>query len=349
MTRSNDRVVERKRHGVGGDPVDIDAGLARPSAAAVSIVGSASVATTRAPRIGGDQRQVAVAAGHVEQVRPCHRLHDLDHVRGGGLERASERCIVALRPVDAHGPRVRRAFYIRPMAEALPPSVIVKPRLRGVSHKWAFYVSLVLGAALVLTAPSGRAMAAATVYAACVRHPVRHQRALPPHRLALDLARRWMRRLDHSAIFLLIAGSYTPFALLALDGMLADVILVVVWAGALGGIVLKLVWIDAPKWLVALIYVLLGWVAVAATPDLVDALGLTGAGDGGARRRALHGRSGDLRAPAARPGAGRVRLPRGVPPAGDRRGRPPVRSDRLLGAARRLRLSLAGRALPPPG
>ena len=90
-------------------------------------------------------------------------------------------------------------------------------------------------------------------------------------------ARRWMRRLDHSAIFLLIAGSYTPFALLVLDGTLADVILVVVWAGAIGGIVLKLVWIDAPKWLVAVIYVALGWVAVAATPELVDELGITGA------------------------------------------------------------------------
>ncbi len=66
--------------------------------------------------------------------------------------------------------------------------------------------------------------------------------------------------------------------MLALDGTLADVILVVVWAGAIGGIVLKLVWIDAPKWLVALIYVALGWVAVAATPDLVNAVGLTAAG-----------------------------------------------------------------------
>jgi len=84
-----------------------------------------------------------------------------------------------------------------------------------------------------------------------------------------------MRRLDHSAIFLLIAGSYTPFAVLALDGTLADVILVVIWAGALGGIVLKLAWIDAPNWLVALIYVLLGWVAVAAAPGLVSAVGVT--------------------------------------------------------------------------
>ena len=164
------------------------------------------------------------------------------------------------------------------MTEALPHSGVAKPRLRGVSHKWAFYVSLVLGAALVLTAPSGRAMAAAAVYAACVA--TLFGTSALYHRIdwRSTSARRWMRRLDHSAIFLLIAGSYTPFAVLALDGVLADVILVVVWAGALGGIVLKLVWIDAPKWLVALIYVLLGWVAVAATPELVDELGLTGAG-----------------------------------------------------------------------
>ena len=164
------------------------------------------------------------------------------------------------------------------MTEAFPPQLVTKPRLRGVSHKWAFYVSLVLGAALVVSAPSGRAMAAAAVYAACVA--TLFGTSALYHRIdwRSSSARRWMRRLDHSAIFLLIAGSYTPFAVLALDGVLADVILVVVWAGAAGGIVLKLVWIDAPKWLVALIYVLLGWVAVAATPELVDELGVTAAG-----------------------------------------------------------------------
>lgn len=158
------------------------------------------------------------------------------------------------------------------------PAFSGKPRLRGVSHKWAFYVSLGLGVALVLTAPSGRAMAAAAVYAACVA--MLFGTSALYHRIdwRSASARRWMRRLDHSAIFLLIAGSYTPFAVLALDGVLADVILVVVWAGAAGGIVLKLVWIDAPKWLVALIYVALGWVAVAATPELVAELGLTAAG-----------------------------------------------------------------------
>jgi hemolysin III len=85
-----------------------------------------------------------------------------------------------------------------------------------------------------------------------------------------------MRRLDHSMIFFLIAGTYTPFALLVLDGDLATVIMVVVWAGALAGIFMKLVWIDAPKALVAVTYLLLGWVAIATIPDMLDKVGVTG-------------------------------------------------------------------------
>jgi hemolysin III len=91
-------------------------------------------------------------------------------------------------------------------------------------------------------------------------------------------ARRWMRRLDHSMIFFLIAGTYTPFALLALEGTISTVILVVVWAGALGGVVLKLAWIDAPHWLIAGVYIALGWVALAAFPQLYEALGVTATG-----------------------------------------------------------------------
>jgi hemolysin III len=85
-----------------------------------------------------------------------------------------------------------------------------------------------------------------------------------------------MRRLDHSMIFVLIAGTYTPFALLVLHGTLAHAILIVVWAGALGGIVLNLVWITAPRWLIAAVYVALGWVAVAAMPALADKIGASG-------------------------------------------------------------------------
>jgi hemolysin III len=150
-----------------------------------------------------------------------------------------------------------------------------KPRLRGVSHQWAFFCSLVTGTALVVAAPAGEATVASAIYAASVAalfgtSALYHRVTWPTPN-----ARRWMRRLDHSMIFLLIAGTYTPFALLVLEGTLATVILVVVWAGALGGIVLKLVWIDAPKAVVAVLYVMLGWVAVAAFPDLLDELGVT--------------------------------------------------------------------------
>ena len=150
-----------------------------------------------------------------------------------------------------------------------------KPRLRGVWHQWAFYVSLAIGAALVIVAPPGQPRLAAAIYALSVTalfgtSALYHRVTWPS--LA---ARRWMRRLDHSMIFCLIAGTYTPFALLVLEGDLATVILIVVWAGALAGVLMKLVWIDAPKALVALTYIMLGWVAVAAFPAMIERLGIT--------------------------------------------------------------------------
>lgn len=151
-----------------------------------------------------------------------------------------------------------------------------KPRLRGVSHQWAFFVSLATGLALVLSAPSGRATVAAAIYAACVAGLFGASALYHRVTWASDTARRWMRRLDHSMIFLLIAGSYTPFGVVALEGTVATVVLAAVWCGAAGGIFMKLVWIDAPKWLVALSYVLVGWVAVAAFPGLLAAIGVTG-------------------------------------------------------------------------
>jgi hemolysin III len=152
-----------------------------------------------------------------------------------------------------------------------------KPRLRGVSHQWAFFVSVAIGAALVVVAPSGQPRLAAAIYALSVA--ALFGTSALYHRItwASQAARRWMRRLDHSMIFFLIAGTYTPFALLVLEGDLATVILIVVWAGALAGVLMKLVWIDAPKALVALTYIMLGWVAVAAFPDLIERLGVTAA------------------------------------------------------------------------
>jgi hemolysin III len=162
----------------------------------------------------------------------------------------------------------------KPVLPAAPR--LVKPRLRGVSHQWAFFVSCAIGAALVIAAPAGTPRLAAGIYALSVAALFGVSALYHRITWASTAARRWMRRLDHSAIFVLIAGTYTPFALLVLDGPIATVILVVVWAGALGGILIKLVWIDAPKLLTAIVYVALGWVAVAAFPDLIDELGLTG-------------------------------------------------------------------------
>jgi hemolysin III len=153
----------------------------------------------------------------------------------------------------------------------------VKPRLRGVSHRWAFFASLLAGVALILVAPSKRAIAAAMVYALSLS-ALFGVSALY-HEVTWSVpVRRWMRRLDHSMIFLLIAGTYTPLGVLVFPGTLALVVLTVVWGGALLGMALNMVWVDAPKWFSAIVYISLGWVAVVAFPELVSQLGVTATG-----------------------------------------------------------------------
>jgi hemolysin III len=146
----------------------------------------------------------------------------------------------------------------------------LKPRLRGVFHEYAFYVALVAGTVLVALSDSVRELVATWIYAAALASMFGVSALY--HRVNWRSARvrTWMRRLDHSTILLLIAGTYTPFALLAFDGGIADAILITVWVGAAAGLVLNLAWIDAPKWLVAAVFVALGWVGVAAVPQLVD-------------------------------------------------------------------------------
>ncbi|MBV8710428.1 MAG: hemolysin III family protein [Solirubrobacterales bacterium] len=150
----------------------------------------------------------------------------------------------------------------------------LKPRLRGVLHQWAFAVSLVTGLGLVLEAASVRARLAVAVYALSVS--ALFGTSALYHRVDWRTlrARRRMRRFDHAMIFALIAGSYTPLSLLVLHGTLGLVILIAVWSAALAGAVFKLVWIDAPGWLGAATYILIGWIAVIATPELVHRLGV---------------------------------------------------------------------------
>jgi len=161
-------------------------------------------------------------------------------------------------------------------AASLDPSL--KPRLRGVLHQWAFAVSLLAGIGLVLEAGSARARVAVAVYGLSVA--ALFGTSALYHRVDWRTlsARRWVRRLDHTMIFVLIAGSYTPFGLLVLRGTLGTVILIAVWSAALAGAVFKLVWIDAPGWLGAATYVLVGWIALVALPELLERLGIAAVG-----------------------------------------------------------------------
>jgi hemolysin III len=148
----------------------------------------------------------------------------------------------------------------------------LKPRLRGVSHKWGFLVSLGCGGALIALAPPGRATVAAAIYASAVSALLGTSTLY--HRVDWRPAvRRWVRRLDRSMIYVLIAASYTPFALLALHGALATVVLAVVWTGACGGVALQLAWPDHPKWVAVAVAIAIGWVAVITLTQLPHTIG----------------------------------------------------------------------------
>jgi hemolysin III len=145
--------------------------------------------------------------------------------------------------------------------------------MRGQLHQWAAVVFLVAGSVLIAFASSGRARAAATVYALAVcllygTSALYHRRTWQP------AARAIMKRLDHSMILVLIAGTYTPFALLLLTGTTSTVVLVSVWAGALGGIALRMLWLTAPRWAVIPPYLLVGWIALFVLPELLHAGGV---------------------------------------------------------------------------
>jgi hemolysin III len=148
------------------------------------------------------------------------------------------------------------------------------PILRGVSHFWAFWCALAATIPLVAFAPGGAARGAALVYGAglCVLFAgsaTYHRYKCGPR------LRRLLCRIDHSAIFVFIAASYTPVALLVLDGPTGVVLLATAWAGAIGGVTMSVAWISAPRILFAATYVALGWVAILAVPELVSRLSLT--------------------------------------------------------------------------
>ena len=153
----------------------------------------------------------------------------------------------------------------------------VRPRLRGVFHEWAFFAAVAAGAMLVVLADGALATFSSWVYAVALA--AMFGASALYHRFPWKSAakRVWARRLDHSMIFVFIAGSYTPFALLRFEGTTQWLVLVMVWSGAALGLVLELVWLDSPRWLTAAAYLIVGWVGILAIPQIFSAVGIAGA------------------------------------------------------------------------
>jgi hemolysin III len=145
------------------------------------------------------------------------------------------------------------------------------PMLRGALHAWAFWAAVAAAAALVALAPAGAPRVAAAVYGAGLCSLFAGS-ALYHRWCKIPRLRPLLRRIDHSTIFVFIAASYTPVALLVLEGWTRWLVLALVWAGALAGVGFSVAWISAPRVLVAAAYLALGWVAVIAVPQLVARL-----------------------------------------------------------------------------
>lgn len=140
-------------------------------------------------------------------------------------------------------------------------AVVVKPRLRGWIHAGTFPVALAAGIVLIVLAPPTAPRVAAFVFALTTAllfgtSAVYHRGNWSPRANAL------LRRADHSNIFLIIAGTYTPLAVLLLEKSAATTLLIIVWIGALLGLAARIVWLNAPRWVYTPIYLALGWVAV---------------------------------------------------------------------------------------
>lgn len=137
----------------------------------------------------------------------------------------------------------------------------VKPHLRGWIHTVTAPLALIAGAVLIWVAPSDKAKIAALIFVLTAvqlfgTSAIYHRGHWSPR------VHQVLKRLDHANIFLIIAGSYTPFAALLLEEGTARTLLWIVWAGALAGMAFRVFWVHAPRWLYTPMYVALGWVAV---------------------------------------------------------------------------------------
>lgn len=155
--------------------------------------------------------------------------------------------------------------------------ILGRPRARGWIHLYSAIVAVIAGAALVSVSWSleGTRAGLATLLYTCTIVAMFAVSATY-HRVTWTspVARKWMKRLDHSMIFLFIAGSYTPFALLALPSEKGMVLFWIVWAGAIAGVFLKMFWPSAPAWVGVPLYLLLGWVAAFFIVPIMEGAGV---------------------------------------------------------------------------
>jgi hemolysin III len=157
---------------------------------------------------------------------------------------------------------------------SVPPDV-PKPRLRGISHVLGFVAALPLGVLLGLAADTARQRVAVIVFAAAVAAMFGLSSIY--HRGNWSLGpRRWLRTFDHTGIFILIAGTYTAFGLLVLDGTWRTVVLGIVWSGAACAVVINFAWRSSPQWLTGAIALALGWVGILVTPEIAGRVGAGG-------------------------------------------------------------------------
>jgi len=158
------------------------------------------------------------------------------------------------------------------VADPIRQNAMDSPKYRGVLHKWCFFASMPIGIALVISAPSGRAAFAAAIFAYCMAamfgiSALFHLTSFNDH--------GWyrFRRLDHMGIYLAIAGGYTPFGMLALDGWASYVMLIGGRAGASLGIVLRFMPFTPPFGMMNALFISLGWVAIVTSGQLWDNVG----------------------------------------------------------------------------
>ena len=153
----------------------------------------------------------------------------------------------------------------------MKPADLGKPRLRGRLHQYAFFVALVCGIVLCSIAasrPGWSPFLSVLIYSVTVCGLFGIS-ALYHRRTWSERGYQIMRRMDHSMIFIFIAGTYTPFCVELLSKEKASITLTLIWAGALGGVALKTIWPHLPRWAGAPLYLALGWGAVAIMPDVL--------------------------------------------------------------------------------